>query len=171
MAKPTTGQVKARFETDLSDAALDLLIDAADAEVTSRFGPHASQVDTLRGGEKVLYLLRPASTITAVIETVSSTDTTLAADDYEIRNNGWRLERLNNGTNGRERWGGEVKVTYVALSDARRVQVAIDLVILAAQYNGLASQGVGDSRSTSANYREQKNDILRTLETRQRMIA
>ena len=171
MAKPTKAEVRGLFESDLGDPELDKLIDAEDAEVVYRFGEHATQVDELEGGHDYLYLTRPATSITSVVESIGDDDTTLVADDYTLRDRGWSLEREPDGTNQRRTWGTRLIVSYVPVADARRTLVIIDLVKLAAQHQGLSSVRDGDFRADLPNYQPAREAILSTLNPRQRMVA
>jgi hypothetical protein len=171
MSKPTLAQVRGQFETDLADSDLQTVIDAEDHEVVSRYGPHASEVDELEGGHTHLFLSRRVATVTSIVETVGDTDTALAADDYEIRHDGWALERLNTGTNQRERWGRVNLVTYVPKSDPRRVQVVIDLVKLTLQFRGLSVERAGDYRADLGDYQQTRDMILRTLASERKVAA
>lgn len=168
---PTVDEIQALFETDLDDPSIQILIDAEDAEVVSRFGAHATQTDDLLGGEVFLFLSRPASSIGAVTEYIGDTGTALAANDYQLRNGGWAVERLTTGTNGRATWGDRASVTFTPAADARRKRVIIDLVKLAIQFSGLSSQRVGDEAHTLDDYHAQREAILQTLANKSRAFA
>lgn len=150
---------------------LGKVIDGAYKDITQRFGEDASHEDTLPGGFKVLYLRRQVSTVTTVVETIADTDTTLSADDYEIRDNSWALERLSTGTNGRATWGTEVKVTYVTADDARRFDVCIDLIKLELAYTGTQAEKIGDYSTSGLDHARAREAILSRLEDTVRAIA
>ncbi len=166
MALLTTVQFLEHFDTDLGTDALQRLLDDAEADIVRLFGAHATQVDYRLGDGVNIWLSRPASSITQVVETVGDTETTLAANDYKTLFGGRQLERDPDGTNGRTTWGERVKVTYVPEDDtARRRRVQLDLVKLAIQYEGLDSVRVGNvsSQQISGNYQQRRSEILSAL--------
>lgn len=162
----TVAQIRGHIETDLTDEALQRLIDDADAEIIAEAGAVASHVDTMSSCElaNVLFLSRRASTITTVVERVGDDDTTLDATDYELKADGLRIERLDSGPNPRATWGEEVVVTYAPRDmSARRLRVEIDLVRLAAEYDARKSSSSGDWSQTSADYEGERSRILSRL--------
>ena len=164
----TLAQMREHVETDLSNDALQRIIDAEDAEIVQRFGQPTAQTDVLRGGNPRLFLSRLASTITSINETVGDTTTTLAADDYEIWWN-QELDRCADGANGRSTWGDRVTVVYVAQTmTAQRTAVLTQLVQLAVRYNGVQQESVGsgDYSATSADYQRERERLLRKLAPR-----
>jgi hypothetical protein len=114
----------------VEDDALQLLLDAAEDAIVARYGPvGASYVETVDGGYTYIFLRRRATAITGIVETVSGTDTTLAADDYRLRADGVSVRRLGDGTNWRSYWGGPVAITYVPADDTNdRMRVQLELV-------------------------------------------
>ncbi len=163
MALLTSEQFEEHFETDLSDDAIDRLLNDAEADIIRKFGAHTSQIEFVDGLERLIFLQRRVTSISEIIETIAESDTTLSADDYQIENSRV-LRRLSAGTNGRTRWGDRLKVTYVPESEAdRRNRVQIDLVKLAIQHEGLTSSGVGNLRLDTKNYQERREEILSSL--------
>ena len=166
-------QLKEHVETDLSDDALDRLIDDADAEIVKRHGPHVTQEDTFENvaAATAIYLSRPASSITTVTEEIRNgdgayTSTVLSADDYKLRRNNLQVERLSDGTNSRTTWGDVVTFEYVPAADnARRIRVTIDLVRLAITYNALETEDTGDYRTASLKHEDERDALLRGLAT------
>lgn len=168
MALLTVTQILEHFETDLSNDALQRLIDSEDGEITRRFGAPTAQTETLRGGETHLFLSRLVSSITSISEEVNGTATTLAADDYD---SWWNqaLERLEDGTNGRSTWGDRVTVVYVPQdTTAQRKAALVQLVQLAVRYNGVHTESVGsgDYSATSYDYQRERERLFRKLEPR-----
>lgn len=164
MALLTVTQFLEHFDTDLGTDALQRLLDDAEREIVRRFGEHTSQVDFRLGLGGSVFLSRPASEITEVIETIAGEETTLAADDYQILNGGRQLERDPDGTNGRTTWGERVQITYFPEDDsARRIRVQIDLVKLAIQYEGLDSSRYGNVSVDGGDYQRRREEILSTL--------
>jgi len=145
MALLTVAQLRQHVESDLSDDALQRLLDAAEAEIDAKLGAVGSQVQTLRG-ERVLHLARKASTITTVVEA----DVDLDAEDYELLGGGYRLRRLTTGPNPSSRWQGCVTVTYAPVdTTAQRKILQARLVQLDMKDPGVSSWQSGDVRFTN----------------------
>lgn len=161
MALLSLMEVRGLFETDLSDAALQTLLDAAAAEIVQHAGPHASASALFRESlSRVLVLQRAAASITSVHERVDDIETALAAADYRLVADR-ELVRQWTGPNPRTYWGDEVRVAYVPASDLpvrRRAQA--DLVKLAAQYQGLKSETAGDLAQVHPEYQAERDRIL-----------
>ncbi len=160
------------LETDLTDPALQRLIDDAESEIAERVGEPATQTDEFHGETlaNVLFLTRKASETTTVTEEVKSgdsyTSTVLAADDYELHFNGRQLRRLSDGTNPASTWGDTVTVVYVPLTDAaRRLVITIDLVKIAVAFNALDSEKVGDYSSKSLVYDATRTALINRLKS------
>ena len=164
----TNDQLSDHLQHDLSDPALSQLNAAETEEIERRFGPLDTATELLPGGEKMLILKQKLGSagITSVTETVGTTDTVLAADDYRLWYGGAMLERLDDGTNPRSRWGDRVSVVYVPEDRlAQRRLVLIQLVKLAFEYRGLKSEavGAGDHSMTALDYTTERENILRSL--------
>lgn len=158
-------EVKDHLATDLDDAALSLIIDAEEAEIVRRFGPHAQSgtVSEFHAGyNRRLYLHRPATAITSVVEEwpyygLGTDIVTLTPDDYTLRGNRF-LERVNG------MWGRYVTVVYTPVSDdAQRKIVLIQLVKLAMAYTGLETELVGDTEITYREHFAERETVLRQL--------
>lgn len=161
MAKLTVAQVKEHIETDLPASALQRLIDDAYAEIEKRFGaeavaPATTVSDSIVGAGRKLFLARPVSSITSVAVTVGTTTTVLAASDYRLRLGGRVLDRLTTD------WTGLVEVVFVP-RDATRDRVAVDLVKLAVQYEGVSSEKVGDTSTSHLDYSKERERLLQAL--------
>lgn len=157
-------EVRTHVETGLADAAVQTLMDAAEEAIDARHGALASQVDDLPGGLKSVWTTRPIGTITSVIESVGTDDTTLVAADYKKRHD-TQLDRLDTGSNSRQRWGDRVKVTYAPRSDEeQRNIVFIGLIKLAVEYTGLDNSKDGDFSSKGLNYADERERLLSTLD-------
>lgn len=164
MALLTVVQVRQNVESGLHDDALQRVMDAAEQDIDQKFGALATQVDDMPGGLKSFWTTRPIGTITSVIETIGTTDTTLDTNDY-IKRHTTQLDRLNTGTNARFLWGSRVKVTYVPVSDeSRRIDVYLRLIKLDLEYSGLDSSKDGDFSSKTLNYSSERERILSALE-------
>lgn len=141
----TVTQLREHVTTGLVDDALQRLLDAAYATITSRIGPTGARTELHNGGYRTVALGRPAASVSGVTETIGTTTTTLNADDYRLRPDGYTVERLATGHNPRWIWAGWVEVTFLPVDDADiRDEVAIDLCKLAVAYNpGLTSETIG----------------------------
>ena len=163
MALLTIPEVRQNVETGLENDALQRVMDAAEEDITQRHGAVASQVDYLEGGLKSLWTTRPILSITSVVESVGTTDTTLATDDY-IQRHDTQIDRLDTGTNSRQRWGDAVKITYVPIDTTnRRIMAYIKLIKLEVEYSGLDNSKEGDYSSKGLDYQMERNKILSTL--------
>ena len=161
------------FETDLGDAALQLVIDSADAEIIARFGEHdatldAPLVEQHDGGGRYIFPHRKVDSVVAVTEfwggPGAEEETELAADDYRLGHGSSSLLRLSTGTNSRG-WWGRVVLNYVPVTDnARRRRVELDLCKLALQYSALGSERAGDySQSQLGDYQKERERLLSEL--------
>lgn len=172
----TLAQMREHIETDLSDAELQRMIDSAEQDIVDHYGAHLTQTDESQENKLSthLFLSRPASTITTVTETMISdgvrTETVLDSGDesetpdYHLTSDGWRIQRLSDGTNPRSTWGDEVEVSYVPASEAAKRQgVLIQLVKLDVQFNGLDVDRVGDYSREQKDYMGHRNAIMRRL--------
>jgi hypothetical protein len=166
----TPAQLRDHVETDLVDAALQRIIDDADAAIIRRFGDHtANIVETRTGGGRLIFLDRPALSISSISEHLGmpfEEDTTvLAVDDYRLWYGGHAIERLASGTNARTTWGDRVVVTYAPIQEiARRTRVEIDLCKLAIQHDATRQTTAGDYSQTNPNdYQAARERILDEL--------
>jgi hypothetical protein len=152
----TVAIVREHIETDLSDAALQRLIDAAEDDL----GSDTAVVETFIGlGRRTIFLRRPASLISSVVEHASDGDVTLTASDHRLFE-GRMLERLETGTNPATYWEEKTTVTYVPNDLRRRTAAALDLVRLEAERRGVSSEGTGDYRMTALDNENERRKIL-----------
>ena len=162
----------AHIGTDLATAAVQRLIDDAEDAVITRYGAHLAQIDYLTGGDVFIFPVRPVSLVTSIVETAADTDTTLAANDWVLWDNGRSIKRKGDGTNPSGRWNGDITVTYTPVADPdRRKRVIIDLVRLAVIYNALMSKNTGNVSSEAVEYQRERNRILSELSTQRRRYA
>lgn len=142
----STAEFRALHPSGLGDTALQMLLDAAEAEIDAAYGPVGSTEELFRGGfNRLVVLARPAASITSITETRGTTVTTLSADDYLVHPDGFVIERLSGGTNSRWSWSGRITVTYTAVDDEdQRKVVQADLVQLMQSYApGITSETIG----------------------------
>lgn len=165
-------RLKERFESDVSDAELQLVIDEANLEVIARCGPDSDPAIPLvimaPGGDSIIALGRPASAVTSIVETVGTTPTTLAVSDWRLWYGGRILERVSGGANSRSAWGDRITISYTPVNDGnQRQEVILKLAILDLTYRGLIkTERVGDyesSGSLTAVYQKERDIILNSL--------
>jgi len=160
------------FDTDLSQDAIDRLLNDAESEINRRFGSLTSQIEDHQDEGRYLFLQRPASSITSIVETVGTTDTTLETDDYALYHGNRMIKRLTTGINGRTNWGDRIRVTYVPASDSnQRKRVQLDLVKLAIQYQGLSTQESGNYSANFLDYEKEREKILSRLQSKLGVVA
>jgi hypothetical protein len=165
---------------ELSDDAIQLLLDAADAEIVRYAGASGSGLEWLAGGRHVIALARQAASISSVDEHTGTVadPVSLAADEYEIDPTGFLVYRSNTGTNPRWQWWGQVRITYVpADEEAIRKGVELDLVRLMMAYQpGATSETVGSwttqlSANAQWNNDAERQSILSRLVVHGRMLV
>lgn len=147
--------------TNLSEAAVQRLLDAAYRDVYERVGTTDELTEQIRAGSGPLLMLsQAASEITSVTEDLRGTAQELDPDDYALRPSGSLLERLDSGPYPSRRWRGLVEVVYtMTITDADRDRVVIELVKFDATFQpGLASQS-SDSWSESYMRNDQGTDL------------
>ena len=177
----TLDEFRGLSESTLDDEPLQLLLDAAEAEITGFAGPVGEITEIINTGGRLLVLGRPAASITSITETSRITPsqvTILAADDYLAYPGGLVYERLRGGTNSRSAWYGRVTVTYVPEDDLDiRKGVQADLVNLMLNYApGYTSETVGAWTRQLGSNREwnqstERGSILSRLGSGGRMVV
>lgn len=168
----TVDEFKARVSTDLADAVIEDLLDAAEAAIAARYGAVGAAVTELvDGGLTWITLRRRAASIDTITETyLDSAPVTLDDDDYRIRHDRRSLQRLDYGTNPSRVWTGLVEVKFTPEDDtAERKRVQAALVQLDLNYApGLTSEQIGSWRedrqqSSVWNYETEREAILASL--------
>ena len=162
-------EARTLITTSLTDAALELLLGAAEEAIDDAVGPlvydeTADAEERHRPHGDLLMLARRASLILSVDED----GTTLAADDYALRQGGLVLRRLDDGTNPRTVWWPPVTVTYSPTSDLdRRKRAQAQLTQLYLSYRpGVSSQTIGPWSEAYGQMRDllsQQADILSSI--------
>ena len=168
MSLITIAELKTHVETDLSDAALQRVIDGQERAIFGKYGDHDSASEVFEETfSKVIFPGRKVSAITSITERVGDTDTVLSSDDYEVITGGGRIDRLGTGTNPATYWGDRVTVVYTPVdTSALRIQVLIDLCILTLAFNGLKRESTGDYSSEAKEYNKERRELLSTLQGR-----
>lgn len=166
----TTTEIREHIDTDLSEAALQRLIDAAEDDITLRYGAHA-EAGTVEEqfypseGETFLFPSRKVNTGSAIVITRQldgeSVATTADASEYAV-DDPHRIRLLQSDV-----WADHVvTVTYTPVTDGdRRKGVLIDLVKLACRFEALQSSRMGDASVSHVEYERTRNAILGRLST------
>lgn len=163
-------ELREHIQTTLVDAALQRLLDDAEALIVGFGGDVSAAEEIVRGGSPRITVARPIDSVSAIRERDNyATPVTVAVDDWE-QNGRFTLTRLRYGTNRSSVWRGPVRVTYVPIDDTdTRKMVQVELVKLEiATSPGLASETVGAWTQTyssigSKSVPEQRADILSRL--------
>lgn len=166
----TPTQLREHVDTDRSDVVLQAILDEADADITRRYGEHATGSETFRPQPMTdqLFLSRSVSSITTVTETsinaAGETATILSANDYALE--GKRtLRRKAAGDNSSMTWDFKVVVVYAPVSDAaRRTMVTVDLCRIALRYQAAHSVKAGDFTVSHVDYIRERELVLRRLQ-------
>jgi len=146
-----TDALEAQVQSGLPAAQLETVIDALDAEIVRRFGPHDGERTVMLrpASMRYLYLPRPALAISEVVEwTLGGVDggAEVGSADYQLVYGGRALCR----TVGY--WRLNVAVTYTPTpEDARRALVLIDLCKWELAQRGLTREHVGSYIAYTAN--------------------
>ena len=161
-------ELREHVQTDLPDAALQRVLNAEENEIVRRYGPHAEATEMLRGGDRLLFLTRPAVSVSEVVETAGVVATVMDATDYRLWDGGRCLERLTTGPNPSVYWAERVRVTYTPVDQTtQRKLVLVQLVKLALAYSGLRSESVGGDYSASTlDYVAEREKLLQSLAPR-----
>ena len=152
-----------------TDGLLTRLIDEADREVVSRYGPHRIDgpvTEVHGGGSFRLFPHRAVKEIAKVTETDGNVSVVLSDDDYRSWYGGRMLQRLADGSHPRSCWGERVELEFTPVDDdAQRRMAIIRLVQLGLQYSGLESTSIGPYSSKSLDYTRERDAILKQIST------
>lgn len=175
MPAPTVAEVRARVSTDITDAALQALIDSEWQAVERAAGKEASRTRTFAAlGAREIVLDAPAQSVTSVSEQAKGPESdpvALAAGDYRLRA-GRYLDRLDSGPNPASWWGARVEVAYVPEVDANvRKRVTIDLVQLRVDFGAYDTESTEGWKGSRKDYRARRRAILREVNESRTPIA
>ena len=166
----TISELEDHVETDLPEAALQRLIDAADRDIIDRYGPHTDQpltVDIVPKGRQIFLPYPPAVSITSIKE-YSPGYGKLPRDADDVSSDNWQLvsptKIIRVGFAFQER----AIVTYVPVDDTdQREHMLIDVVNLAIVYEAEKISGVGEGgfgvSTEHFDYRKEREAILSRL--------
>ncbi len=157
------------IKTDLADVPLQIILTAADEDLTLAVGPDTTMIEERMGqGQPNLWLQRPAASITSITLTdPEGTVTTLDTTDWHLDPAGKILTRLRTGTNPDSGWNNRVTVTYVPADLNKRQRALVALVQLELDYrHGKKSENIGDHTMTQADYNIARAQIISQAMTR-----
>ena len=167
----TADQVREHIGSNSTDTdeLLTRLIEEADAEVVSRYGPHSIDgpvTEVHGGGTFRLFPHRVVKEIAKVTETNGNVSVVLSDDDYRSWYGGRMLQRLADGSHPRSCWGERVELEFTPVDDdAQRRMAIIRLVQLGLPYSGLHSESVGPYSAHNLDYAKEREAILKQLST------
>ena len=167
----TADQVREHLGSNSTDTdeVLQRLIDEADAEVVSRYGPHSIDgpvTEVHVGGTFRLFPHRVVKEIAKVTETDGNVSVVLSDDDYRSWYGGRMLQRLADGSHPRSCWGERVELEFTPVDDdAQRRMAIIRLAQLGLPYSGLQSESVGPYSAQNLDYAKEREAILKQLST------
>ena len=163
----TVSEVRDAVQTDLGDTALGLMVDAADADIVERYGPHAQDGDvtlTIYPGtnSQLVYLPRPLLSVSEVREGDTTLGDPLTVNtDWSLRDEGRVIRRESTKNTC---WKSMVQVVGTPVdNDAKRKMALINLVKLAAEYQGVGSRRIGDVSQTNLDYEQERERQLRVI--------
>ena len=165
----TADQVREHIGSNSTDTdeLLTRLIEEADAEAVSRYGPHSIDgpvTEVHGGGTFRLFSHRVVKEIAKVTETDGNVSVVLSDDDYRSWYGGRMLGRLSSGAHPRLYWGQRLELEYTPVNtDPQRRMAIIRLVQLGLQYSGLKSESVGPYSAQSLDYAKEREAILKQL--------
>jgi hypothetical protein len=165
----TLVELRTFIETDLADAPLQAILDAADEDLTAAVGPDLADIEKQdMEGQEFLFLTRPATAITSITEYSEGVTTTLVASDYELQPNKKDIRRLSTGTNSASGWNGTVTVSYTPGDLKRRDRAIVQLVELDLAFRpGAKSENIGDDHSrTMEDYDKARAKIISQAQSR-----
>lgn len=162
-------ELRTFVETDLADAALQLILDAAEEDLTKAVGPEGGMIE-LRAmeGQADFWTERPIDKVTSATETDDAgTVVTLVAADYRLHPSKTRLTRLATGTNPASGWTGLVTLSYVPADLAARNRAIAQLVELDLAFRpGARSENLGDFSRTHQDYDAERARIISAAQSR-----
>jgi hypothetical protein len=158
------------IETDLSDTSLQVILDAANEDITLAIGTDTTQIETLKGsGQAIYWIQRPVSSFTSIVETdAGGTVITLATNDYSLDGNAMAITRLATGTNPKSGWTDTIVFTYAPADLNKRNRAIAQLVELDLAFRpGAKSENVGDMSRSMQDYDAERGRIINAARARQ----
>ena len=158
-----TNLVEELVQSGLPDTSLEVIIDAADAEIQRVVGPHDGERTVILSSDGyAVFLPVPAETIAEVKHWPITGDEedaiVLGADEYHVRNEGRSLFYAYG-------FMDRVSVRYTPISsNSRRRQALVDLVKLEFNFSGKHTERIGEFSEQLLNKEEEKMKILRSLQ-------
>lgn len=193
MSLISADEVRARISTDLSDPALQLVIDQEEAEITRRYGPHSDGVTTTvieqiignrgrgialvnlesgrtflgRDSDAAVFTRRPIAAVVTVKESLNGfvSSTILTASQYRVADEvAGVIERVSSGV--RVGFLSDVEVSYIPIDDTmERKRILMELVRIATDRTALRAESVGGEYSYKSpeDWEEEREKLLTRL--------
>ncbi|HET8587130.1 MAG TPA: hypothetical protein VFM74_04570 [Candidatus Limnocylindria bacterium] len=155
MSLLTVERLRSQFDTDLTDAELQAVIDDEESWLAARIGPLAgerSETFYAYSVDRPLRLQRPVTTATVADDGT--------ATDVVVIDRGWAVE----STLGL--WDGPVVVTYTPNDEAEVRRVVLELVRLTLTETGYEAERTGDYSYTKGGVqtRHARYALMRSLQ-------
>lgn len=170
----TVDDLRERLESDMEDAVLQRILDAAVEDIAEHAGSATSVTEVHSAlGAPTIALGRPASSITSIKERLSLTsdEVTLASDDYR-QDGPYKLARIPGGTNSSTYWGKRVEVIYAPDADADlRDRVTLDLAVMDAEFQAADTSAEGDHSESQDDFHRRREGLLRQIREGRSPIA
>jgi len=162
-------ELRTFVETDLADAALQGILDAAEEDLTKAVGPDGGMIEQrAMEGQVDFWSERPVDKISSVTEMDGDgVVTTLVAADYRLHPSKTRVTRLATGTNPASGWTGLVTLSYVPADLAERNRAIVQLVELDLAFRpGARQESIGDLSRGMQDYDKERTRIISQAQSR-----
>ncbi len=158
----TIADLRARVETDLDDATLQRIMDAAVKSIDRAAGNATEKNETrVATNSEWVATTNPIASVTSIEEArrVRSVPVNLSANDYRIVG-ATQLLRLTDGDNPASVWGALVQLVYVPVVDQDvRDRVTLDLSQVDLEFRAYEQEKSGDW-SGKADWKAQRARLL-----------
>lgn len=157
----TPAEFREHFETDLTTAALQRVLDGVEAEVLNHVGTGQATVSNLRGTTRSIFVSQPVDSITSIIEIDAwGNEREVSSSDYQVADNGFQIIRRGD----RVYWDRQIIVSYVPKAPDARVKLAIiQIAKMEIQFNGTSQETAGGYVMTIGDIESRKARIIERL--------
>ena len=154
----TTAAMRGHVETELTDEALELIIDAADAIIQSHYGAHSGERTVIRNGDTIrVWLPLPAQTVHAVREFYYTPSDASVVSVWQPSES--CVMRVDGGY-----FAPWVEVRYTPVDNtAQRRLALVDLAKVMVGYDALVSFDEGETEEHSVVYDRERRHIINQL--------
>ena len=169
----TTAEIRGFVTTKLLDANLEILVEAADYDITELLGPLPASVGDpltvdVNGGYRSLILPQLAATITSITERTGGEDPAtvpeVSPESYRLDRKGQTVRREQPRNGSAPSWGGVVRVVYAPVdTTADRRRALVEMVRVSLSDRGVQSESSGSITRTFVDTRATRRRILNEL--------